>query len=563
MSSFRRQAEIHLIARALSELCFEGILEAKELAPGSFAVQVGPASYRFQGARGAWGHLRVREEIQRWVDGASASAESAARFFFDAKEAHGMGDITLAHFFEEMQNTLFSDEALRARQAGLTAAELATWPDLDLQEVLNGHPKILLNKGRLGWAASDFEAYAPEHGARFRLQWLAVKKEKAVFSSSLDANALLAECMDSHELARFQAPEGYYVFPAHPWQWNRMIRLHFGSALASGELIHLGEFGDTYSPQVSLRTLSNRSRPGRADIKLPLTILNTSAYRGIAGHYVPGAPALSRRFTALIESDPALANVRLCREIGALSVPQEEYAAIPGAPYRYQELLGAIWREAPSASEREEEESILTAALLHRDKDGDSLARSLMQLSGLSPEAWLRAYFREVVLPLYHLQKKHGIGLVAHGQNIVLRLKNKFPVGITLKDFQGDLRFAEGAYPERDSVIGSAGAHLPRLPAHYLIHDLITGHFVTVLRFFSAALAEDKDPVSEEHFYALLADELTRNGGAPELLRPEFERVLLNKVRFKIGYADSDARPLPALGDPLSNPLAKGLYATS
>lgn len=46
-------------------------------------------------------------------------------------------------------------------------------------------------------------------------------------------------------------------------------------------MVSLGEFGDQWLAQQSLRTLTNASRRGGLDIKLPLTIYNTSCYRGI------------------------------------------------------------------------------------------------------------------------------------------------------------------------------------------------------------------------------------------------------------------------------------------
>lgn len=573
-NSRRLKAEEKLIARALSELSFEGVLAPAEETPGSFSVTFAAAgvTYQFRARRGAWGHLSVElGSVRRLAGGKSAPARSAAQFFLDAREAHGMADITLAHFFEEMQNTLFGDEILLARQAGKTAAFLAQSSDLKIQSLLDGHPKILLNKGRLGFTAEDFLAYAPEAAPRFRLHWLAVKKEAATLSLApqLSAAGLRAECLDGEEEARLNAvaaslaggADAYHYFPVHPWQWNRVVRLQFGGALANGTLEHLGVFGDEYQPQVSLRTLSNVSRPGRADLKLPLTVLNTSAYRGISGKYVPSGPALSHRLATLLEDDAFLAErgTRVRRELGGISVTQPEYAKIEGAPYRYHELLGAIWREAGiDAGER----TMLTAALSQSDESGASLARALIRRSGLPAADWLRAYFRVVVIPLYHLQAKHGIGLVAHGQNVVLRLKNDIPTGIYLKDFQGDLRFAEGSFPARDATLASSAAHLPRLPAAHLIHDLITGHLVSVLRFFAAALAADPEPVAEEEFYGLLGAELkayTEGREIPaalSLLRPEFERVLLNKVRFQIGYADSSERPLPALGAPLLNPIS-------
>ena len=175
---------------------------------------------------------------------------------------------------------------------------------------------------------------------------------------------------------------------------------------------------------------------------------------------------------------------------------------------------------------------------------------------------WLRAYFKTVVIPLYHLQLKYGLGLVAHGQNIVVRLTNFVPSGLFLKDFQGDLRISQ-ARPSSSPLLKTLQSHLDSLPPHYLIHDLITGHFVTVLRFISE-VAFLSDGFSEIHFYQILAEELKKylqEHASLEfdqdlgIFEKKYQRVLLNKVRFKIGYADSAERPLPMLGSQLSNPM--------
>lgn len=84
------------------------------------------------------------------------------------------------------------------------------------------------------------------------------------------------------------------------------IALHFLPQLASGELVELGEFGDRYLAQQSLRTLTNTSRRVPFDIKLPLTIYNTSCYRGIPGKYISAGPAASRWLQQIFASDSTL-----------------------------------------------------------------------------------------------------------------------------------------------------------------------------------------------------------------------------------------------------------------
>lgn len=60
------------------------------------------------------------------------------------------------------------------------------------------------------------------------------------------------------------------------------------------------------------------------------------------------------------------------------------------------------------------------------DKNGNSLVGLLVEKSLLTIEQWLEQYFRKVVVPLYHLQAQYGIGLVAHGQNTLLKNRAKY-----------------------------------------------------------------------------------------------------------------------------------------
>ncbi|WP_275426405.1 ferric iron reductase [Vibrio variabilis] len=75
--------------------------------------------------------------------------------------------------------------------------------------------------------------------------------------------------------------------------------------------------------------------------------------------------------------------------------------------------------------------------------------------------------------------------------------------------------------------------------------------------------------ISETKFYGILAKEIQRYQAAHPHLKPRFEafnllsehidKVCLNRVKFKIGYGESNQRPLPELGEPIRNPLVIGL----
>lgn len=562
-----------LIAKSISELHFEEVVNLTEELRGQFRLDLkrGPV-YRFLGRRSAWGHVWVEaESLTREESSKSSSDLSAAQFFIDSIHETGMSEITLANFLEELQQTLFSDLHI-AQKPQLRAEELADLGGEDLQHHLQGHPKLLLNKGRLGWGPAALEAYAPESAGKFQLRWILVNKD-CLRGSSLpnwSINQVLEQSFQGAELERissklqsFDLPK-FSLLPVHPWQWENVLRVQFQGELQNQNIIDLGVGGDYYTPQVSIRTLANVSRPHNHDLKLPLSILNTSCVRGLPHRYLPLTPELSKKLALLCESDEYLnsRSVSVLAEASAWGYRNPHYHQIDGAPYRYHEQLGAVWRESVQSKLQGSERGILTAALFHHGSDKTPLIVELAARSGLGLKRWIEKYAEHVILPLYHLQLKYGVGLVSHGQNIVIRLKDSAPAGLILKDFHGDLRLSTAHLREHEKHFGPLSDSLTHLPPEHLIHDLITGHFVTVLRFLAGSL-ESAGAMLEKDFYQILAKAISTYKEVPipenvDLLARTFKRVLVNKVRFKIGYSDSAERPLPILGSELKNPLFTG-----
>ena len=99
---------------------------------------------------------------------------------------------------------------------------------------------------------------------------------------------------------------------------------------------------------------------------------------------------------------------------------------LPGLPYRYQEMLGVIWRENPCRWLKPDESPVLMATLMECDENNQPLAGAYIDRSGLDAETWLTQLFRVVVVPLYHLLCRYGVALIAHGQNITLAMKEGF-----------------------------------------------------------------------------------------------------------------------------------------
>lgn len=550
------------IAKALREMIYEETISVEHKGQGAYTFKTPSVTYSFKAITGIWGDLRV--EIGSILREENL-ATSAPQFMVDTQTFTKMTDIILANFIEEMNNSLWADLKIQQKVQNLSLSNLLDSELENIQHCLFGHPKIINSKGRMGWGLDDQYNYAPENEVPIQFAWLAVSKELATFAieptlswtelySQSFADSALENIIEEFNLDL----EKYLLIPVHPWQWDKYIYFQFQTELNQKKIVYLGIHGDFYQPQISLRTFNNISRPGLCDIKLPLSILNTSSIRGIPARYIEEGPSLSNDFEILCQKDKQLKNVKILKEIAGVSIEQSVFKQIKEAPYRYHELLGAIWRLSPMAARAEAHQSMITATLLVQN-DQENLISSLIEKSGLNATQWIQEYTRHVIIPLFHLQVQHGVGLVAHGQNIVLELKNHVPVGLILKDFQGDLRMSEAskAFTQK----------LTRLPAHYLIHDLVTGHFVTFLRYLSGIM-QDSHILSEKEFYQTMNQEIssyiqslgpvkgTEFFRSINILSPELPKVLINAVRYKVGYSDSAERPLPMLGTNIKNPLA-------
>lgn len=557
-----------MIAKILAELEYERTLRAVERSAGRWEITVGQARWEFAASRGIWGWLHIDTDS---LSGGPMEADALLRQLAVTLE---MSDAQTAEHLEDLYATLRGDLQLLEVRRSLSADDMIALDADELQCLLSGHPKFIFNKGRRGWGVDALRAYAPEYRNRFQLHWIAVRREKLVWSheEACDLSALLASAMDEAELARFYQhwqsaglDESWIALPVHPWQWQQKIALHFLPHLARGEMVELGVFGDRYLAQQSLRTLTNASRPARFDIKLPLTIYNTSCYRGIPGRYIAAGPLASGWLRQQFAQDQTLraTGAQILAEPAAGYLPHEGYAALPAAPYRYQEMLGVIWRESPASYLQPGEQAVLMAALMETDNAGRPLIDAWINASGLDAASWMSRMFEVVVIPFYHLMCRYGVALIAHGQNVTLVMKDHIPQRILLKDFQGDMRLVDADFPEAASLPAAVKEVTARLSADYLIHDLQTGHFVTVLRFISRLTL--RSGIDERQFYRLLASVLQRYMAQHpamadrfalfDLFKPRIIRVVLNPVKLTFSEHDGGSRMLPNYLTDLDNPL--------
>lgn len=584
------QANQKLIAKALSELDFEEMFEFdREVAMSKDITRItlvlNKVTWKFDAKKSIWG---MYNPIINSINNESSNNPTISEFLIDLQATIKISDIDLSGLIEEMNQTLFSEVERVKILEHVTASDIINCDETQRQRYLDAHPKLIANKGRLGWGEDNLQRYSPETSVGFQLRYVAVHHSlcHSGFRDDLAADDLIKATMAQNDYAGIHAklPKGheadYLIVAIHPWQYQRFIRIQFQDYFEDERLIDLGSSQALWQPQQSIRTLSALSPETKFDVKTAVTILNTSCYRGIPGKYIQQGAAISTWLADIASNDPLLNSRGLMvqQELGGIFVSHPYQSKVEGA-YRYNEMLGCIWRERAESVINSEQRPMSMATLMQDDGKGNACILALIDASGLSQEQWLTQLFRHVVIPLYHLMCQYGVGLVAHGQNVTLTLENNQPVGCIIKDFHGDLRLVDEELPELDSLDDAIKQNLTRLPAKYLVHDLLTGHFVTVLRFISPWLEATESEqnglepqgISETKFYGILAKEIQRYQAAHPHLDARFEafnllsehidKVCLNRVKFKIGYGESNQRPLPELGEPITNPLVVGLRA--
>ncbi|MZG58631.1 IucA/IucC family protein [Photobacterium lucens] len=572
------QANQKMVAKIISEFAYEQAFRFEQDTQGYTLKLANQVSYQFQGSENIWGQVLIEPSS---IIRQPQQSISAALLMRDLQSLLNMTDDAFAEHLEDLNATLLGDCKLMQRKEALTARDLALLPCEQQQTYFDGHPKFAFNKGRRGWNSDDLKLYAPESERAFQLGWVAVEHSilQLATNDSVSWQELLNASMNESDRKTMDSIVSSYgvdiadysYVPVHPWQWTNKLSLLFIREMAEKKLIYLGKFGDQFLPQLSLRTLSNITRPDSYDIKLPLTIMNTSCYRGIPGRYILAGPTASDWIESVFSSDQLLIEkqAEVLQEPAAAFAAQADYQLLAQAPYRYHELLGVIWRESAASKLKQGEQAILMAALMESDNQGNSLIAEYIERSGVSVATWLSKMFDAVVIPYYHLLCKYGVSLIAHGQNVTLILENDLPKRILLKDFQGDMRLVDSDYPEQATLKSSVKGVTVRLEEELIIHDLQTGHFVTTLRFISPLVA--KLGFSESQFYALLGQRIKAYMAQQpdyqhrfkkfDLFKPRILRIGLNLAKFRHSTDASASRMLPDMDDMLDNPLVTALKA--
>ncbi|MEV1025384.1 IucA/IucC family siderophore biosynthesis protein [Streptomyces sp. NPDC050264] len=599
------RAGARLLAKLIGEFAYEEILRplpaGRDAAPApghrhpyTLAVPGNEESHgglvRFHARRGVYGSWQVEPDSIEWESAPSATGDetagSAARepftdplaFLLRVKHLLELDGTTLGHLLRELSVTLAADA--RLDHSALTAPQLADLGYAELEGHQTGHPWIVLNKGRIGFSATDTARWAPEARHHTSLPWLAVHiglatyrgaagLETADFLYSRELDAPTRQLFAEHLRARGLDPATYLYLPVHPWQWDDIVLPLFAQSVATDMIVPLPTDGDLRLPQQSIRTFLNTTHPERHTVKLPLSVLNTLVWRGLPTERTLAAPAVTTWMLGLRDADPFLRDecgVILLGEVASVAVRHPLYDGLDEVPYQYKELLGAIWREPVARHLAPGERARTLASLLHVDPHGRAFTAELVARSGLEAKTWLRRLFASLLPPLLRFLYLYGTVFSPHGENAIVVFDDQdVPVRLAVKDFVDDVNVSAEPLPEHDSMPCDVRDVLLTESPDFLTQFIHSGLFVGVFRYL-APLCEEQLGVSEAEFWSLVRAEILRHHARfPELkeryemfdlLTPRIERLCLNRNRLHLdGYRDRSHRPHAAVHGTIANPL--------
>ncbi|NEB29025.1 IucA/IucC family siderophore biosynthesis protein [Streptomyces sp. SID14446] len=392
--------------------------------------------------------------------------------------------------------------------AALLRARARTTPPRDPyrrseQSLILGHPHHPAPKIRGGGPAADWLPYAPEAYASFPVDLLAVREDAVV------------EDGDTTALDAFgEAPPGYRLLPAHPWQLaltrsSPAIR----EAFTDGRLLRLGRTGRPLWPTAAIRTVYAPDED--LFVKFSLDVRITNDIRRLWRHDLLKLRATDAATAAAFASLGGPAAWLSDRGYRTAAFAFEELAVLVRDGFAGHLLPGA---------------TPLLAAALVEGFEGSPLDRLT------DPADWWAAYLRQVVPPVLEAFARHGVVVEAHLQNTVVAVDAQgLPVQALFRDAEG-VKLLPG-------VTREAGWER-------LVYCLVVNHLAEL-----AALLAERFPGADP-WPAVRAELLRRatDGDLPEIAALLTSPTLPGKTNLLLRWTDADGADARYV--PLPNPLA-------
>ncbi|MCL6486392.1 GNAT family N-acetyltransferase [Janthinobacterium sp. LB2P10] len=546
------QANRHLVRKILSEFAHEKLLEVlpqKEVNTYRVNISAQEISYVFTAQRYALDHLDIVPQSIRKFQHDTEVALDALTLIIELKDRLGISTQQLPIYLDEISATLNSKAFKQVKQT-LSSAELVQASYQQVETGMSeGHPVFIANNGRIGFDSQDFLRYAPESATALELEWIAVAKTHAKFSSvrELDYATLLASELSEATLASFKSRLAdadcqigdYYFMPVHPWQWREKISTCFAADIANAHIVYLGSSEDQYLAQQSIRTFFNISKPQRRYVKTSLSILNMGFMRGLSPYYMSATPQINEWLTELVAADSVFKEKRftVLREVAAIGYHNRYIEAAVEKDTPYKKMLSALWRESPVTQLRAGQQLMTMASLLHVDNEGHSLAAALVKRSGLDAHEWLQRYLDTYLTPLLHAFFAYDLVFMPHGENLIIVLEDAVPQFVFMKDIAEEIGLLNSDRQLPPGVDRISVKIEDDMKINYIFLDIFDCFFR-----YLAPLLDRQANLPETQFWQAVASCVTNYQSSHpqfaskyrqfDLFKPDFVRTCLNRLQL-------------------------------
>jgi len=290
------------------------------------------------------------------------------------------------------------------------------------QAVVDGHPVHPGCRTRVGMSTEEVLAYAPEHRPVVKVELVAVPGDRWV-SSGAGLPPLL---------------------PVHPWQRDHVLG-GYGWLRRTGRVVRV-------RPLLSLRTVEPVSSGGGWQWKTAVDVQMTSAVRTVSEAAVRNGPVV----TALV--------ARLARRVPGLWVLPEVAAGAVVVDGGLCRSLAVVRRRVPRVGPGVQVMPVAALAAPVGVPGGPSVVAGLVRAGyGGDPVAFVSRLARVVLGPVVELLGR-GVGLEAHGQNVLLVWRGGRLVRVWYRDVGGvrlDVRRLAAAGVPVPAVYGDVVAEDP------------------------------------------------------------------------------------------------------
>ncbi|PQQ36733.1 IucA/IucC family protein [Photorhabdus luminescens] len=505
-------ANRHLVTKILRELCHEKLINPIYHGQQQYSLTIGDYQYHFQAETYQLDHIDIdAASVTKLRDNQSQPLD-AIQLIIELHPLLEIPEKMLPIYLDEISSTLYG-HAFKYQYNRLTAQDLA---DADYQVVettmSEGHPVFIANNGRIGFDADDYQRYAPESASPVTLIWIAVHKDKAIFSalSDLSYQQLIEEELGKYLPVQFErhlnmlglCPSDYYLMPLHPWQWQHRIAISFAADIANNHIVYLGEGHDRYLAQQSIRTFFNITQPKKNYVKTALSVLNMGFMRGLDPHSMVTTPSVNEWLSNLVHNDSFFQQkgFTVLRERAALGYFNNYFESAIKKDSPHKKMLSALWRESPMTLLQDNQRLMTMASLLHVDYQGHSVVAALVKCSGLDAEEWISRYLDAYLSPLLRSFFTYDLVFMPHGENLMLVLDNNSPTNMLMKDIGEEIAILNGDLQLPEEINFLHVTIEDDMKINYIFLDIFDCFF----RYLIPLLQKDLN-LPEERFWLLVA----------------------------------------------------------